>query len=73
MPESPFLYPPEDRSDLPERVRLAELVREQVLQRTREEVPHAVEVEVDEVEERDDGLLVIGRGSGRRPSPRRRS
>jgi GTP-binding protein Era len=59
MPESPFLYPPEERSDLPERVRLAELVREQVLRRTREEVPHAVEVEVDEMEEREDGLLVI--------------
>jgi len=59
MPEGPFLYPPGDRSDLPERVRLAELVREQVLRRTREEVPHAVEVEVDEVTERDDGLVVI--------------
>jgi GTPase len=59
MPESPFLYPPEERSDLPERVRLAELVREQVLRRTREEVPHAVEVEVDEIEEREDGLLLI--------------
>ena len=40
-------------------VRLAELVREQVLLRTREELPHAVEVEVDEIEEREDGLLVI--------------
>ena len=40
-------------------MRLAELVREQVLLRTREEVPHAVEVEVDEIEEREDGLLVI--------------
>jgi GTP-binding protein Era len=59
LPEGPFLYPPEDRSDLPERVRLAELVREQVLLRTREELPHAVEVEIDELEERDDGLLVI--------------
>jgi GTP-binding protein Era len=59
MPESPFLYPPDERSDLPERVRLAELVREQVLRRTREEVPHAVEVEVDEIEERQDGLLLI--------------
>jgi GTPase len=39
--------------------RLAELVREQVLRRTREELPHAVEVEVDEIEERADGLLVI--------------
>jgi GTPase len=59
MPESPLLYPPGERSDLPERVRLAELVREQVLRRTREEVPHAVEVEVDEIEEREDGLLLI--------------
>ncbi|MDQ3587054.1 MAG: GTPase Era [Actinomycetota bacterium] len=59
MPESPFLYPRSERSDLPERVRLAELVREQVLRRTREEVPHAVEVEVDEVTEREDGLVVI--------------
>ena len=59
LPEGPFLYPPEDRSDLPERVRLAELVREQVLLRTREEVPHSVEVEIDELEERDDGLLLV--------------
>jgi GTPase len=59
LPEGPFLYPPEDKSDLPERVRLAELVREQVLLRTREEVPHAVEVEIDDLEERADGLLVV--------------
>ena len=59
LPEGPFLYPPEDRTDLPEGIRLAELVREQVLLRTREELPHAVEVELDEFEERADGLLVI--------------
>jgi GTP-binding protein Era len=59
MPEGDYLYPPEERTDIPEQVRLAELVREQVLMRTREELPHAVEVEVDEIEERDDGLLVI--------------
>ena len=59
LPEGPFLYPPEDKSDLALEVRLAELVREQVLRRTREEVPHSVEVEIDELEERDDGLLVI--------------
>ena len=35
---------------------MAELVREQVLRRTREELPHAVEVEVAELAERDDGL-----------------
>jgi GTP-binding protein Era len=59
LPEGPFLYPATEKSDLPERVRLAELIREQVLLRTREEVPHAVEVEIDDLEEREDGLLVI--------------
>jgi GTP-binding protein Era len=59
MPEGPFLYPPDELSDMSERVRLAELVREQVLLRTREELPHAVEVEIDELEEREDGLLVL--------------
>jgi GTP-binding protein Era len=59
VPEGPFLYPPEDKSDLSERVQLAELVREQVLLRTREEVPHAVEVEIDELEEREDGLVLV--------------
>ena len=59
LPEGPLLYPPEDHTDLPENVRIAELIREQVLRRARHELPHAVEVEVDEVEERDDGLRVI--------------
>ena len=59
LPEGGFLYPPQDTSDMSEKVRLAELVREQVLLRTREEVPHAVEVEVDEIDEREDGLLMI--------------
>jgi GTP-binding protein Era len=60
LPEGPFLYPPEDTTDLPLTVRLAEIVREQVLARTRDELPHAVEVEVDEPEEREaDGLLVV--------------
>ena len=59
LPEGGFLYPPQDTSDMSDRVRLAELVREQVLLRTREEVPHAVEVEVNEIVEREDGLLMI--------------
>jgi GTP-binding protein Era len=60
MPEGPFLYPPEETSDQSLELRLAELVREQVLLRTREELPHAVEVEIDEIEEREsDGLLVV--------------
>ncbi len=59
LPEGPFLYPPDEESDQSLELRLAELVREQVLLRTREELPHAVEVEIDELEEREDGLLVI--------------
>ena len=59
VPEGPLLYPPEERTDLPLTVRIAELIREQVLARVREEIPHAVEVEVDELTERDDGLLVV--------------
>jgi GTP-binding protein Era len=59
LPQGPFTYPPDDRTDLPSEVHLAELVREQVLRRTREEVPHAVEVAVEEVRrrERADGSL----------------
>jgi GTP-binding protein Era len=59
LPEGQFLYPPEDRTDLPEEVRIAELIREQILVRTRHELPHAVEVEIEEMGEREDGLLVI--------------
>jgi GTP-binding protein Era len=59
VPEGPFMYPPGERSDQSVELQLAELIREQVLLRTREELPHAVEVEIHEVEERDDGLLVV--------------
>ncbi len=58
LPEGPFYFPPEDHSDQPETVMLAELVREQVLLRTRQEVPHAVEVQVEEIEERENGVTV---------------
>jgi GTPase len=59
MPEGPYLYPPEQRSDQASEVLLAELIREQVLNRTREELPHSVEVVVAEVEEREDGLVTV--------------
>ena len=59
IPEGPFMYPRDERSDQSRELQLAELVREQVLLRTREELPHAVEVEIGEVEEREDGLLVV--------------
>jgi GTP-binding protein Era len=54
LPEGPLLYPEEVRVDQPREVTVAELVREQALARTREEVPHSIEVEVNEIAERDD-------------------
>jgi GTPase len=59
VPEGPLLYPPDERTDQPSQVHLAELIREQVLRRTREELPHAVDVVVEELEQRDDGLVEI--------------
>jgi GTP-binding protein Era len=51
LPEGPFYFEPQQVSDQSEHTRLAELVREQVLSRTREEVPHAVEVQIESIEE----------------------
>jgi GTPase len=52
LPEGPVYYPREQRTDLPLEIQIAELVREQALALTREEVPHAISVEVEEIEER---------------------
>jgi GTP-binding protein Era len=59
MPAGPLMYPPESHHDETSEVHLAELIREQVLRRTREELPHAVEVEVSSIERREDGLVEI--------------
>jgi GTP-binding protein Era len=59
MPEGPYMYPPEDSSDQSSELLLAELIREQVLNRTRQEIPHSVEVKVAEIDERDDGLVTV--------------
>jgi GTPase len=59
VPEGPYLYPPEDHSDQPGETMLAELIREQVLNRTRDEIPHSVEVNVKEVDRREDGLVTV--------------
>ncbi|CAB4862061.1 unannotated protein [freshwater metagenome] len=59
VPEGPMLFPPEDHSDQRRETLLAELVREQVLRRTFEEVPHAVEVQVEEIDESRDDLTTV--------------
>jgi GTPase len=52
LPEGPTYYPVEQRTDLAPELQVAELVREKALQLTREEVPHAISVEVDELGEK---------------------
>jgi GTPase len=52
LPEGPLLYPREQRSDLPLELQVAELIREKALWLTKEELPHAISVEVDELGEK---------------------
>jgi GTP-binding protein Era len=61
LPESPFLYPTAQRSDVGREEQLAELIREQVLRRTFQELPHAVGVVIEEVaaDERDGELTRV--------------
>jgi GTP-binding protein Era len=59
MPEGPFLFDVDDLSDQPLAIELAELIREQILRRTFQELPHAVEVVVEEIEEQREGLLRV--------------
>ena len=73
LPEGPAYYPREQRTDLEPELQIAELVREKSLQLTREEVPHAISVEVDEVTDKvvratifvetdSQKQIVVGRG-----------
>ena len=59
LPAGPFYFGPQQLSDQSEDVLLAELIREQVLSRTREEVPHAVEVELESVDSSRADLIRI--------------
>ena len=52
LPEGPLLYPAEQVTDLPLDARIAELVREQALRLTKDEVPHALTAELVEIDDR---------------------
>jgi GTP-binding protein Era len=80
LPEAELLFPEDTYTDQPERALAAEWVREKLLQKTRQEVPHAVAVEIERWLDREDGVIeidatilveresqkaiVIGRGGG---------
>ena len=59
MPEGPFMYAEDAVSDQSREVLLAELIREAVIRRTFQEVPHAVEVVIEEVESPRQGLTRV--------------
>jgi GTP-binding protein Era len=50
LPEGPQYFPPEQRTDLSVDEQVAELVREKAIQLTRDEVPHSLMAEVEELE-----------------------
>jgi GTP-binding protein Era len=52
LPEGPAYFPLDQRTDLSEEEQIAELVREKALQLTRDEVPHSLTAEVEEIEDR---------------------
>jgi GTP-binding protein Era len=73
LPEGPLYFPQEQRTDLDPELQVAELIREKVLWLTRDEVPHAVSVEVEElgdpvvrasilVETESQKQIVVGKG-----------
>lgn len=59
LDEGPYYYPPDLVTDQPERFIMGELIREQILMLTREEVPHSVAVSIDRVEEAPDITRIL--------------
>lgn len=59
LPEGPRYYPEDMVTDQPERLIIAELVREKVLVLTRDEIPHAVAVDIEEIRARPKGDVYI--------------
>jgi GTPase len=66
LQESPFLYPEDDLTDLPDRLLAAEIVREQIFLQTRDEVPYGATVETESFKEqggkiRIDAVIYVSR------------
>jgi GTP-binding protein Era len=60
LPEGPMYYPADQVTDHPEQFVCAELIREKILQLTREEVPHSIAVEIESMGVQDNGVVRIG-------------
>lgn len=60
LPEGPQYYPADQVTDHPEQFVVAELIREKILHLTREEIPHAIAVEIEDMRVQDNGVVYIG-------------
>ena len=60
VPEGPALFPPEQWSNRDERFHIAEIVREKLMRRLREELPYGLAVEIERLAESEQGRLEIG-------------
>lgn len=59
LPEGPQYFPEDMITDQPERLIISDIVREKILLATRDEIPHAIAVDVDEMKTRSDGTTYI--------------
>ncbi len=59
LPEGPMYFPPGMTSDQPEGLVIAEIIREKFLERLEDELPHSLVVRVEDMEQREDGLIDI--------------
>ncbi len=59
LPEGPLYFPLEQRTDLSEEAQISELIREKALWLTRDEIPHAISVEIDEMGEKAIRALLL--------------
>lgn len=59
MEEGPKFYPDDMITDQPERFVVAELIREKILHVTRDEIPHSIAVDIEEMKERPNGVVYV--------------
>ena len=68
LPTGPYYYPPDLASDRPERFIMGELIREQILLHTRQEIPHSVAIAIEKVEETPEITRILATIHVERPS-----
>ena len=59
LPENPYLYPENDISDSPVRFFVAEIIREKIFQKFKEEIPYSTCVQIEEYKEHEQGKDLI--------------